>query len=123
MAGEPVSKELYHGFLQPVCDAWHLASLERLAVWQQMLDDAGFEVRECTDFADAVLANATILGRARLDLLLEQANGGHSPECFALWKRQYDTLIRAWFGRYFTIGRFLAARSLRGRTPASIPLG
>jgi hypothetical protein len=54
-----------------------------------------------------------MLGRERLDLLLEQSNGGHPPERFASWKRRYDTLIRAWLGRHFTIGRFLAVRASR----------
>jgi hypothetical protein len=73
-----------------------------------MLSDAGFEVRECVDLAESVMPNVRILARARLELMLEVAGGGHSRERATLWQQQYDTLVRAWSERRFTVGRFYA---------------
>jgi len=108
MAADSCSEPDYREFLQPVCDAWRLSGMETPSSWRAMLGDAGFEVRDCEDLGEAVLPNARILARARLDLMLEVANGCHDAETAGLWKAQYDTLVRAWFERRFTIGRFFA---------------
>ncbi len=109
MASDGTSSPDYDEYLQPVCRAWRLAGLETPGAWRAMLASGGFAVRECEDLDAAVLPNARILARARLDLLLESASGGgHAGERARLWLEQYDTLMRAWFERRFTIGRFFA---------------
>jgi cyclopropane fatty-acyl-phospholipid synthase-like methyltransferase len=108
MAAEGTSPADYAEYLEPACAAWRLAGMASPGEWSHMLADAGFEVRECVDFADAVMPNARILARARLDLMLEVANGSHPGDRARLWQQQYDTLMRAWFERRFTIGRFFA---------------
>jgi cyclopropane fatty-acyl-phospholipid synthase-like methyltransferase len=108
MAAEGTSPADEHEYLHPVCEAWRLAGLASPGLWAAMLDDAGFQVRECVDLAEAVMPNARILARARLDLMLEVANGSHPDGRARLWLQQYDTLMRAWFERRFTIGRFFA---------------
>lgn len=108
MASAGLSECEYRETLQPVCDSWRLAGLESRSAWERMLGAAGFEVRECVDLADDVIPNATILARSKLDLMLECVNGGHSAAIAALWRDQYETLVRAWFERRFTIGRFFA---------------
>lgn len=95
-------------YLRPVCETWRLAGMETPSAWRAMLLDAGFRVREEEDFGEAVLANARILARARLDLMLEVANGCHPAGTANLWEQQYDALVRAWTRRHFTIGRFFA---------------
>ncbi|MFN2428062.1 MAG: methyltransferase domain-containing protein [Candidatus Binatia bacterium] len=113
MAKAGIGSDEYREFIQPVCSAWHLAGLETPRRWREMLDAAGFETRDCTDLAEQVLANANILARARLDLMLEVANGCHPPRTAELWAAQYDTLVHAWFERRFTIGRFFAVAPKR----------
>jgi cyclopropane fatty-acyl-phospholipid synthase-like methyltransferase len=108
MAADGTSAADAADYLAPVCDAWKLAGLETPKRWSAMLAKAGFDVRECVDLAETVIPNARILARARLDLMLEVASGGHPEERATLWQQQYDTLMRAWFERRFTIGRFFA---------------
>jgi SAM-dependent methyltransferase len=108
MAADGTSAADAADYLDPVCEAWKLASLETPKRWSGMLAQAGFDVRECVDLAESVIPNARILARARLDLMLEVGNGGHPADRAALWQAQYDTLMRAWFERRFTIGRFFA---------------
>lgn len=108
MAADGTSAADYDEYLQPVCEAWRLADMASPGAWSAMLDDAGFQVRECVDLAEAVMPNARILARARLDLMLEVANGSHPDGRARLWLQQYDTLMRAWFERRFTIGRLFA---------------
>ncbi len=114
MAANDASATDRDALLEPVCDAWRLAGLESPASWRQMLEDVGFEVRACEDLRDAVIENARVLERAQLELTLEVANGCHTAEDATLWGRQYETLVRAWTARAFTIGRFFA------RKPAGI---
>jgi cyclopropane fatty-acyl-phospholipid synthase-like methyltransferase len=108
MAADAMTVADYDEYLRPVCDAWRLADLPTAADWERSLRNAGFEVRECVDLAEAVLPNARILARGRLDLMLEAANGSHPAARVRLWQEQYDTLMRAWFERRFTIGCFHA---------------
>jgi cyclopropane fatty-acyl-phospholipid synthase-like methyltransferase len=108
MAADGLGCSDYGDYLEPVCDSWRLAGMCAPAEWTAMLVEAGFEVRECEDLGGSVVQNARILARARLDLMLEVANGSHTEERAQLWLRQYDTLMRAWFERRFTIGRFFA---------------
>ena len=119
MAADGVSPRAYAKFLAPACEAWHLAGLDDLATWRDRLRRHGFELRRSADFAAAVLPNLQFLRRGRLELLLEEANGCHSPRRLARWKRQYETLIRAWTERRFTIGRLFAVKS--PRKPATRP--
>ena len=111
MAGDSLSDADYQQHLAPVCDSWRRAGLESLATWRRMIEDAGLTIEECEDLGADVLPNAAILARGRQELLLEVANGCHSPETAGLWQQQYDSLVRAWVGRYFTIGRFAAVAS------------
>jgi cyclopropane fatty-acyl-phospholipid synthase-like methyltransferase len=108
MAADGTSPADYTDSLDPVCRAWRLAAMARPGEWSLLLADAGFEVCESVDFGDAVMPNALILARARLDLMREVANGSHPEDRARLWQQQYDTLMRAWFERRFTIGRFFA---------------
>ena len=108
MATDAASKDDYHRLLQPVCDAWRLAGLASPHEWISMLTAAAFELRECEDLGDEVFPNTAGLARGRLELMLEMATGGHPAETARLWMEQYDTLLRAWAARRFTIGRFFA---------------
>jgi len=110
MAADGTSEREYELFLAPVCSAWHLAGLDTPSRWRDRLRAHGFEVKQCADFGKAVLPNLHFLRHGRLDLLLEEANGCHTPRQRALWKLQYDVLIHAWAQRQFTIGRLLAIR-------------
>jgi tocopherol O-methyltransferase len=108
MASDATSVDDHREYLQPICDTWRLASLETPVAWRAMLAEAGFEVKVCEDLSDAVIPNAAILSRARLELLLEIGNATEASERAQLWREQYETLVRAWVERHFTIGRFFA---------------
>jgi cyclopropane fatty-acyl-phospholipid synthase-like methyltransferase len=108
MAADGTTAADYREYLEPVCESWQVTSLASPAEWSAMLADSGFEVRECVDLAESVMPNARILARARLDLMMEVASGSHARDRARLWQLQYDTLMRAWFERRFTIGRFFA---------------
>lgn len=109
MAADGLRPSDYREYLAPVCEAWRLSRLETPRSWHTMLSSCGFDVYDCVDLGEAVLPNARILARARLDLMIENASGDGRPhERADLWQEQYDTLMRAWFERRFTIGRFFA---------------
>lgn len=108
MSADHCTMEQRRALLDPVCEAWRLSGMASPSEWREMFTNAGFHVGECVDYGDDVLPNATILARARLDLMLEMANGCHPPERARLWMAQYDTLVSAWTGRQFTLGRILA---------------
>lgn len=108
MAADHCTDEQRRTMLEPVCEAWHLSSMASPSEWLAMFTHAGLDVREAEDYGVAALPNATILARARLDLMLEVASGSHTPERARLWQAQYDTLVSAWVDRYFTLGRLLA---------------
>ncbi len=108
MATDSTSEADYREFLGPVCESWRLADMRSPSGWREMLEAAGFEVRESVDLAESVLPNVRILGRGRLDLMLDVANGSVPEEPATLWRWQFDTLMRAWVERRFTIGRFFA---------------
>jgi cyclopropane fatty-acyl-phospholipid synthase-like methyltransferase len=108
MAAGGLDDEQRSAALDPVCASWRLASLAPLDQWRTMFEAQGFEVREAEDYGEDVLPNATILARARLDLMLEAAGGLHDAERARLWQAQYDTLVAAWLARRFTIGRIFA---------------
>jgi tocopherol O-methyltransferase len=110
MAADGLSDDDYREHLAPVCEAWRLASLESPFAWRRLLGRAGFLVHELEDLGDAVAENARLLQRARLQLMLEDANRSHSTERVSLWMGQYETLTRAWLTGRFTIARFLARR-------------
>jgi tocopherol O-methyltransferase len=108
IATDHCTEEQRRTMLGPVCEAWHLSGMASPTEWFAMFTHAGFDVLEAEDYGVAALPNATILARARLDLMLEVASGSHTPERARLWQAQYDTLVAAWVGRHFTLGRLLA---------------
>lgn len=115
IAADDVSDAEYARHLQPVCDAWHLARLDSPNAWRSLLAGAGFEVKTCVDLGEAVLENAQLVAHGRHDLMLEVANGCHSPEMARAWQDQYDTLYAAWVARRFSIGTFFARVPLVGQ--------
>lgn len=93
-----------------VCDAWIMPNLETLKGYQAMLVGAGLEVVELVDMHESTLANARIVEQG-YERLRDAEN--LNPQQLS-WRRQLQTLARAWLAGHFTLGRLFARKPESG---------
>lgn len=96
-----MSLDEYIRDLQPICHHWSAWSLESLASYARMFEDAGFEIEEIEDFGRHALPNAWRMGHAQTYfgfLGLQE------------WSESCRCLARAWESGSFVLGRICAIR-------------
>lgn len=92
--------------IAPVCDAWHLLSIESPASYARLVREAGLELVEEASFGDEVLPNAVLFSRGARQLAAQPA----LPPPLRRLQRQFDVLSRAWLDGHFGLYRYAARK-------------
>jgi tocopherol O-methyltransferase len=107
VASDRISSDLYKEFIQPVCDAWSLKSLETPDSYRGLLKTEGLEILSMTELSDGIKANMDFREKFYTsevkDTVLKR---WHISDGSIMLK--FETLSRAWRAGCFTMICYLA---------------
>lgn len=109
MASDEITREQYKDQIQPICDSWHMQSLETPNGYTEILRTAGFEITEFADLGEACLPNAEIMKEHCRGMRWDRI-AGHLPERMIPWLDRFDKLSSAWLVGHFQLQRIAALK-------------
>lgn len=96
-------------YIEPLCGAWNIHSLESRSTYAERLRDAGLTVIEMDGFGGKDADNIRLLEYAH-QLFFMVWLGGINTDPVRRWMEQLGTLSRAWREGCFELGRYYAAK-------------
>lgn len=108
MAADCVSPQEKAKYLDPLCEAWTFADLDRISSYSAMLEDAGFEVAEA-EYLDGILPIGYLVKQSEVALAQKEQTSGLSDR--EVWsKKMYGTFAEALLAGHLKIGRYFAVK-------------
>ncbi len=109
LARDKITADDYNKYIQPICDAWALRSLENQSSYTNVLSETGFKLVEFVVFGEQVEENLKLLERHHQRALSFYFSGACSPKYWE-YLVSMSALYNAWKLGHFELGRYYAEK-------------
>jgi len=110
LARDGLTASQYEEYIQPMCDPWALSGLETRSTYGERLREAGLELLEFEGFDGKEMDNVRLLENHWRALRGLELLAGTTMPRLRRKIHKIGTLVSAWGGGYFELGRYCAVK-------------